>query len=291
MGFALDNFFVARQETTKLLESLQGALAAPGKSPQVYHAYGIGGIGKTALTQEIARVLSGVVVQVDVGADLRTATPLELMENIYKQLPPLADSWAEDFPSQLRQYQETRQRIESDEKGKTLIKAVQNLAQAFSPKPIGDVVKHGAQVVLDAPDASDELERFLAKFAGTKGQSEERKALRNLMLKPYEVLTKSFLRALRARVERSPVVVVLDTYEKVGPEVDGWLLTYVLRECQGDWRELPLRWVLMGRNQLSDRAEWSKLDRDAGGGVLFEVQIPPFTEQQTVVQRMRLENG
>ncbi len=186
------DFFIDRPATDDLLQGLKQALQTPANSPVVFQAYGIGGIGKTTLTEEIQKYLpEAKVIMIEVTAVglEETRAPLTLMNKIYQNLPPLSIGWREEFPDWYKKYEQTRQLVERDDQGKTLIKTTQNLAQAFLPKPIGEAVKHSTQAVLDAPGKMEQFEGFLAKFAPTKGQSEEAQALKKLMLKPYEVLT------------------------------------------------------------------------------------------------------
>jgi hypothetical protein len=208
------DFYIDRPETDKLLNGLREALKSPADNPLIFHAYGIGGIGKTSLTKKIAQDFSdAVVVSCDIGAEIDTETPLKLMDRIYRQLPAPADGWREEFLEKYGQYQEARRSIEQDSHGKELIKATQSVAQLFLPKEAGEVVKYGSQAMLDAPGTIESFERFLAGFSKTKGKTEERVALRNLLVDPFGVLTKSLVAALLARAAQKPLILIFDTYE------------------------------------------------------------------------------
>ncbi len=273
------DFYVARSATTNLLQGLGKALEAPAQHPVVFQAYGLGGIGKTRLVQDVTKFLPQAKVipieVTDTGLQELQA-PLVLMNKIYQQLPP-PDGWPGDFPDWYGKYEKTRQFVEKDEQGKILIKATQNLA-AMLPKPIGEVVKHVGQAVLDAPDPMEQLENFLLRFSRTNGQSAVQQALRELMLKPYEVLTRHFVKDLKAQLGQQPVVVVLDVYEQVGQDIDLWLVRYLLKE--GNWWDLRFRLVITGCNRLSDREGWRDLAKNHNGYVQ-EIEIPAFDLEQT----------
>jgi hypothetical protein len=112
------DFYIDRPATDQLLNGLRAALKSPADNPLIFHAYGIGGIGKTSLTKKIARDFAdALVVNSDIGAELNTETPLKLMDKIYRQLPDL-DGWREDFPGKYVQYEEARRSIEQDSQGK-----------------------------------------------------------------------------------------------------------------------------------------------------------------------------
>jgi tetratricopeptide (TPR) repeat protein len=280
------DFYIDRPATDELLDGLKQALQAPAHSPLIFHAYGIGGIGKTALTKKIAQDLpAAVVIRIDIGVELKTETPLELMDKIYRQLPVLADGWREDFPDKYRQYQETRRTIEQDSQGRDLIKVTQSMAQAALPKAVGEFVKHVSQAIIDSPE---QFEKFLASFPKTKGKSEDKEALRNLLLDPFGVLTDLLVKALWARAVRQPLILIFDTYEQVGSEVDGWLLRYFLREH--NLQDQQIRLVITGRQKLSgvsdSRGGWQKLEQDRS--CIFEVEIPRFTIEQTAAYLQRV---
>jgi tetratricopeptide (TPR) repeat protein len=274
------DFYIDRPATDRLLNGLRAALKSPTDNPLIFHAYGIGGIGKTSLTKKIARDFAdALVVSSDIGAELNTETPLKLMDKIYRQLPDLY-GWREDFPEKYAQYQEARRSIEQDSQGKELIKATQSVAQ-LALKAAGEMVKYGSQAMLDAPGTIESFEKFLAGFSKTKGKTEERVALRNLLLDPFGVLTKSLVAALLARAAEKPLILIFDTYEQVGAEVDAWLLLYLLRE--NDFQSQRIRLVIMGRQKISSRSDnrygWQKLEQDRG--CMVEIEIPPFDFQQT----------
>jgi tetratricopeptide (TPR) repeat protein len=275
------DFYVDRPETDQLLNGLKQSFQSPVNSPLVFHAYGIGGIGKTTLTKKIRQDFSdAVVVRIDTGIEIKTETPLEVMDKIYHQLPALY-GWREDFSDKYRQYQEMRQLIEQDTQGKDLIKVTQSVAQAILPKVAGEMVKHGFQAIIDSPRSIESFEKFLANFPKTKGKKEDKEALRNLMLDPYGILTKLLVTALLTRANRQPLILIFDTYEQVGKDVDDWLLQYLLREH--DLQDKLIRLVITGQQRLSSRSDyrggWQKLEQDRG--CIFEVQIPRFNQDQT----------
>jgi hypothetical protein len=276
------DFYIDRPATDRLLNGLRAALKSPADNPLIFHAYGIGGIGKTSLTKKIDQDFAdALVVSSDIGAELNTETPLRLMDKIYRQLPDRVDGWREEFSEKYGQYQEARRSIEQDSQGKELIKATQSAAQLFLPKEAGEVVKYGSQIMLDAPGTIESFEKFLAGFSETKGKTEEKVALRNLLLDPFGVLTKSLVAALLARAAEKPLILIFDTYEQVGAEVDAWLLLYLLRE--NDFQKQRIRLVIMGRQKISSRSDnrygWQKLEQDRS--CIVEIEIPPFDFQQT----------
>jgi tetratricopeptide (TPR) repeat protein len=101
------------------------------------------------------------------------------------------------------------------------------------------------------------------------------------MLDPYGILTKLLVTALLTRASRQPLILIFDTYEQVGKDVDDWLLQYLLREHH--LQDKLIRLVITGRQRLSSRSDyrggWQKLEQDHG--CIFEVQIPRFNEEQT----------
>jgi ATP/maltotriose-dependent transcriptional regulator MalT len=106
-------------------------------------------------------------------------------------------------------------------------------------------------------------------------------------------LTKLLVTALLTRANRQPLILIFDTYEQVGKDVDDWLLQYLLREHH--LQDKLIRLVITGRQRLSSRSDyrggWHKLEQDRG--CIFEVQIPRFNQDQTTeyLQRAGIQDS
>ncbi len=214
------DFYIDRPATDELLNGLKKAIQEPATSPVVFHAYGMGGIGKTRLTQKITQDLPHAkVIVVDLKYVKGIETPLAAMEEIYRQLPPSMEPWGEAFTDKLRQYEATRRLIEQDGQGKELIKVTQSVFQAVTEKAVGEPLKHGTQAMLESTGTIEKFEQFLISFKSTKRNKE----LQDLMLYPFKVLTELLVAALFSRVQKQPLVLIFDTYEQARSEVDAGL--------------------------------------------------------------------
>ena len=69
---------------------------------------------------------------------------------------------------------------------------------------------------------ADRIKQLLQQHRKTKDKRE----LKELMLEPLPKLTEAFLESCKQR--NKPVILVLDTYEKVSPDIDAGLWKYLI---------------------------------------------------------------
>jgi hypothetical protein len=72
-------------------------------------------------------------------------------------------------------------------------------------------------------------------------------------------------------------VLVLDTYEKVPPEIDSWLWQYLLQDTA--LKSYPVRLVTAGRRSLQEKESWRKLQQDRD--LIYEQRLEEFDKKQT----------
>src|SRR5260370_23221648 len=94
----------------------------------------------------------------------------------------------------------------------------------------------------------------------------------HLIQKPLVVLTPLFLEGLRNEAEKHSVVLILDTYERTGEYLDGWLRR-LLDGSYGDVQSNIIV-VIAGRNEL-DKNHWILYE-----GLLVRFELEPFAEQE-----------
>jgi tetratricopeptide (TPR) repeat protein len=99
------------------------------------------------------------------------------------------------------------------------------------------------------------------------------------MLEPIPKLTQAFAQGLiqRTQKQKRPVVLVLDTYEKVPPEIDSWLWQYLLQDTA--LKSYPVRLVTAGRRSLQEKESWRKLQQDRD--LIYERRLEEFDKKQT----------
>jgi tetratricopeptide (TPR) repeat protein len=121
----------------------------------------------------------------------------------------------------------------------------------------------------------ERVQELLQEHPATKNDTE----LQALMLEPIPKLTQAFAQGLiqRTQKQKRPVVLVLDTYEKVPPEIDSWLWQYLLQDTA--LKSYPVRLVTAGRRSLQEKESWRKLQQDRD--LIYEQRLEEFDKKQT----------
>jgi len=119
------------------------------------------------------------------------------------------------------------------------------------------------------------VQELLQEHPATKNDTE----LQALMLEPIPKWTQAFAQGLiqRTQKQKRPVVLVLDTYEKVPPEIDTWLWQYLLQDTA--LKSYPVRLVTAGRRSLQEKESWRKLQQDRD--LIYERRLEEFDKKQT----------
>ncbi|MGB5596800.1 MAG: tetratricopeptide repeat protein, partial [Crocosphaera sp.] len=107
------------------------------------------------------------------------------------------------------------------------------------------------------------------------------------MLEPLPKLTEAFLESLKLR--KKPVVLVFDTYEKVSPDIDGWLWKYLIGNA--NFIDSNVYVIIAGRNNILKNESWRKLQQDTQ--LIYEGSLERFDEEQTrdYLQQININNS
>jgi tetratricopeptide (TPR) repeat protein len=273
------------------------ALNDPENSPTLFQIWGVGGVGKTTLTDRLVGEcgkLADFAVEsfnfISMGLDVEISDPISLMNQFYQQVEP--KFWQKDlfsskdpFLSLYQLYDQTIQQLESqplpnqpkvtEAQTNLVTSLLQNGAKAASLFGVpGATVaeKHSDRIVEGAAMMLSEADRwkdFLAQHRATK----KNQTLQALMLKPLPKLTEAFVMSLQRR--KRPIVLVLDTYEQAPPEIDTWLL-YLLSRT--NLTQTKIKLLIAGRRNLLEREPWWKLQQDKKA--VYDRALVCFDEQQ-----------
>jgi tetratricopeptide (TPR) repeat protein len=240
--------------------------------------YGDSGVGKTTLlrqfmTYEADRTIYSKVDEVDEpGVDL-----VKLIRAVADQMC-LGDKRVE-----LKTFRDTLARYDA-----ALDKITKEAPDV--PRELADLLFLGLRMVTEVarvPTAGELLERAQGPATALLDRGFDRVAAlhrvtkdrqeRELLQDPLRELTHALVADLNEVAgDRHKVVLMFDTYEKIGPVVDRWLLRYLLgyeeREIDFD-----LRLVISGREELGGReSRWW----DDWGDHILSIELDPFTDEE-----------
>jgi tetratricopeptide (TPR) repeat protein len=271
--------YISRSQAEAFLNAFAEAVKSPDEHPVLYQAWGVGGVGKTTLldqvqkqhpTAKIARVYFGSTEGID--------TPIDLMANLYAQLPA-GDVWGDNFAELHQQFQQTEHQL------KTLPMDGKQSVDLEQQNVVKRLLSYGLSAisrVTPLPDVSDaDSEKAITTVMDTATLLKQHRAtkrdpkLRQLMSAPLPKLTQAFIEGLRQRSHL--IILMLDTYEKASSDHDNWIRQHLL----GD-QSLPssqIRVVVAGRRCLKEQEAWRKLEQDRK--LLFERQLKEFSPEET----------
>ena len=269
--------YISRPQAESVLNSLDLALENPGDHPGLFNVWGVGGVGKSTFLRKVkeAHPEAGVAIA-SFGLTEKVDTPIDLMQTLYTLLPqPLG--WEPEYKSLYRQYSETLVLLKTQPvSGQATVdkEAVQGLIKgatdALGKVPV--LPKEAVETLGGLLAIADKTKQLLQQHQATKKNLE----LQKLMQDPLARLTAAFVEALKS--QNRPILLLLDTYEKVSPEVDSWLCRSLLGN-HADLRDYPVRWVVVGRNALSKTEYWHKLKQDLQ--MVHEQSLMRFDGAQT----------
>jgi tetratricopeptide (TPR) repeat protein len=285
--------YVSRPEAEDFLAALDAALKSPKDSPTVFNAWGIGGVGKSTLTRKVKEIYetTAKIAEVSFGLTEGIDEPIPLMAKLYEQIA-VKDSWSRDpFWERYELYFETVHQLstqatvgwgaatpEQVTQVKQLLKfGVDTFGELTLPeagkKAANTLVDKGMDAAVAGLSLKDSLQQLLQQHKATK----RNQALQRLMLEPLPQLTQAFAQGLSQQAAKQPIILVLDTYEKVPGVIDAWLWRTLLGNT--DLSAHPVRLMVAGRHSLLKTEGWRKLHQDRD--VVSDLTVERFTPEQT----------
>jgi tetratricopeptide (TPR) repeat protein len=134
-----------------------------------------------------------------------------------------------------------------------VVNPMTELAASVTTTAVGSVLDLTIDGAASALSLKDKLmDELLLKHEATKDAE-----VRDLMLDPLPKLTQAFVESLINHAHKTPVVLVIDTYEKASVDFDTWLRQIFLKNKA--LKNSQLRVVTAGRYQLLKKEGWSDL--------------------------------
>lgn len=235
----------------------------------IFSVHGQGGVGKTALLTQF-RKIAGEAGTVSAYVDEFDDDVLKAMAASAEQLTAAAGFKSSRFLERYREYRQHRQELELDPEapqgfpaflGATLVKTGITLGRRI---PVAGAVFD----LVDEESAAAQAGEWTAYVAPKLSNRDEVELVRE----PVEVLSPLFVAEIRRIAERSPVLLMFDTYERTSGFLDPWLRALL----DGAYGDLPLNltFVIAGRDEL-ERNQWAPYL-----GVMSRNALDPFTEAE-----------
>ena len=263
--------------------------------------WGIGGVGKSTLTRKVkeAQEDSTKIAEVSFGLTEGIDEPIPLMAKLYEQIV-VKDAWRHDpFWEKYDLYFETIHQLktratsgrgdatpEQITKVKQLLQLSVDVAGELflsesGKKTANTVVEKGMDAAVAGLSLKDSLQELLQQHKATKRDQ----TLQRLMLDPLPQLTQAFAQGLNQQAQQQPLILVLDTYEKVPATIDIWLWRTLLGNT--DLAQHPTRLVIAGRHCIIRTEGWRKLHQDHHA--VFDRTIERFDLPQTTEYLQQIE--
>lgn len=291
------SLYIYRRQAENFHHEFSDSLKDPTAQQIIFHLWGIGGVGKTTLLRRIKRNYheEARFAEVSFGLTVGIDTPIDLMAKLHQQALQEKYYTSSSFAALFEKYQQTRYELESQpdsekrpidpkqvERLRGLLKLAASAVSIFGLPTAtipSNTLDKAVDVALDSAtlllNEKDRLQQLLQQHAATKRDRE----LQMLMLEPLPKLTSAFLEDILQQAQNSPLVLMLDTYEKASTDIDTWIWQCLL--CDLLLKEVPNKFRLMiaGRRCLLETDGWRKLQQDRN--IVYERRLEPFDREQT----------
>ena len=282
-------FYISRPSAEQLESHFAQALEKESSSYLIFHVWGVGGVGKSTLTNKLAEdhAQQADFLKISFGETEQIGNPIEVMKRFYDFLPDIEQVKAplfqrdllkgnilkaDPFLSLYQKYWDTINELKSTPvQGEKSVTAEQSdvvkqlLSKGLSgfslltgtpalapvAEPVGEL---GISLATGILTEKDRIGTLLDQHRKTKKDRE----LKELMLAPIPKLTAAFVEGLANR--KKPVVLTFDTYEKVTPDIDNWLWQSLIANTKISQSKIKL--VISGRRNLLKTECWRKLQQD-----------------------------
>jgi tetratricopeptide (TPR) repeat protein len=286
------DLFVQRESTDRFIKDVLKAILEPESQPLMFYIYGIGGIGKSTLLQKLeqdccqqTRFLKFVFGDPITSSSIDT--PIKLMKHLYRQLIPDNTS-VDPFWNLYHEYEQTLQRLKTEpiEQNNTVSEEQLNSIKEYEI----DAIKTNNSLIsvnklLSRNESSlpsilprDKMERLLNQHPATKNSSH----LQDLLLEPLSKISCAFAQGLSKESQSSPIIILLDRYEKAPPKFDVFVGCHLLLdELLGS---SSVRIVMAGRFSLTNSRYKEIFRKDES--ILSEYSLDKFNEKETYSKKI-----
>ncbi|MFB2939362.1 tetratricopeptide repeat protein [Aerosakkonemataceae cyanobacterium BLCC-F154] len=222
--------YIVREQGQSLMADFAKALHQTDSHPRVFYISGSRGVGKTTLLEHLEINYENQVnfITLSLGNNETLEMPLSLMDKIIhkisKQLLNVNAFQVNSFEALYVRYKQILEELNLSQL------SLQEL-ESFS-------------LGLKSSARRDFWQKKLEQHPVTKNKLE----LQELLLQPLERLTQAFGETL-VQLAKSPIVIVLDDYEKVAEETNFWFWNYLLSNTA--LRSAKLLFILASTNFLN----------------------------------------
>jgi Caspase domain len=231
--------FINRQSTEKFIKDALKVIEESQSQPSMLYAYGIGGIGKSTLLQQLKQLYSDKAVFLyfsfpDPITSNAINTPIQLLKDLYEQLD-IKNKSSDPFWMLHEQYVKTLYYLKTDliEMPVKNNMAQLSLIQEYehyceksddSIAPLDKVTIPNEFVFPSNISVRDRFEQLLNQHSATKNNLD----LITLLLDPLPKFFIAFSDGLEKNRGQYPIILLLDTYEKAPSKFDKFISQYLM---------------------------------------------------------------
>lgn len=259
--------FFGRKVEQEAFETNLTLLLDDEQRHKLYNIYGQSGVGKSWLLGELIHLTNEDQYQVSVLIDKDVSSTLEAMDQIATHLETLGLGLPV-FRAKQREYHQKRSRLEGDRIAPEGLASLLGAAAGT----IGGIALKYTPLIAFSELAQRPIEAGVTKVAEFVIKRLPNKVDQNLILDPLSSLTPSFLADLRDSLGERTFVLFIDTFEKTGEVLEGWLQE-LLKATYGI-PPVGLILVIAGQNPL-DPNRWSDYL-----SMISPINLEPFTDDE-----------
>jgi|GEM_PF-561901 len=279
-----NSFYIPRKSCKKFVDAIKAEITTLEATHFIFHAYGIGGIGKSTFLRKIQEELRDIAIFLDVSfEDSKMDSSLNLMKSLHLKLPS-PDKSNDPFLNLLKKYEALKHRVVTEPFGEINKVSIEqyslfNEYESNRRKKIDSLyleskVETLGDISPSSPSDANRLMTLLSQHPATKDQADDQ----DLLLNPLPRLIKAFLESLAQYSQGCSIVIVMDTYEKATAEFHEFLDDLL---SITSFQPSKIRILMAGRYPLRHQQYRRFFKKHNDNNYFYEFEFGHFDREET----------
>lgn len=277
-------FYIPRKSCKRFLDAIKAEISTLEATHFIFHAYGIGGIGKSTFLQKIQEELRDIAIFLNVSfEDSKMDSPLNLMKSLHLKLPS-PDKNNDPFLNLLKKYEALKHRLVTEPLGEISKASIEqhslfNEYESNHRRKIDSLYSESKVEALgdvspSSPSITNRLTTLLSQHPATKDHADDQ----NLLLDPLPRLIEAFLESLAQYSQGCSIVIVMDTYEKASSEFHDFLDDFL---SNPSFQTSKIRILMAGRYPLRHQRYRRFFKKHNDNNYFYEFEFGHFDREET----------
>ena len=277
-----NSFYIPRKSCKRFVDAIKAEITTLEVKHFIFHAYGIGGIGKSTFLRKIQEELGDIAIFLDCSfEDSKMDSPLNLMKFLHSKLI-LQDKNKDPFLYLLKKYATTKKRLLTEPCGEISEVSIGQVSlfneyESNHREKIDSLCSETSAETLGNVNPSllsvkDRFVTLLSQHPATRDQADDQ----DLLLNPLPKLIEAFLESLSQCSQA--YFIVMDTYEKANSEFHDFFDDLISSPL---FQKSRIRILMAGRYPLSHQRYRKFFKKHNDENHFCEFEFGHFDKEET----------